>query len=425
MQVSKAVRKWRLFNIIFIPLIFIYITRAFASDTEKLPDLISEALKNNPELRMAEAKWKAAEFRISQAGSLPDPMFMIGYQNEGWERYTYGEMQDAMWMFSASQMFPFPGKLSLKKNMAEKDAEGVQASYDAMKQKIIAQLKEKYFDLVYQYKSKDVLEAQKILYAKIEEAAAARYATGMALQQEVLMAQTEKYMLIEKEQMLEQKIEADGAMLNAILGRNIQSPLGRPEEPAKSSLRFSLDEYIKLVIEESPEIKIKRKMTEAAEYRTAMNQKEYYPDITLTGSVFKREKPFDDMWSLTTTFNIPLFFRSKQRKAVAEAKSMLVEARSDFESARLMMSSAVKDNYSMAKTAESLMELYREGLIPKARQGFESALSGYGTGKIELITLIKSLTSLLDYEIQYWNRFAEREKAVARLEALIGEGRSN
>ena len=45
-------------------------------------------------------------------------MFMFGYQNEGHDRYTYGEMQGAQWMFSASQMFPFPGKLPLKGEMA-------------------------------------------------------------------------------------------------------------------------------------------------------------------------------------------------------------------------------------------------------------------------------------------------------------------
>jgi hypothetical protein len=30
--------------------------------------------------------------KVPQARSLPDPMFMTGYQNEGWKKYTYGEM---------------------------------------------------------------------------------------------------------------------------------------------------------------------------------------------------------------------------------------------------------------------------------------------------------------------------------------------
>ena len=98
----------------------------------KLQDLIDEALKKNPEVLMSTFLASASEHRVLQAGSLPDPMFMFGYQNEGWKKYTYGKSQDAQWMFSASQMFPFPGKLSLKESMASKEAESLRAKRDAV-----------------------------------------------------------------------------------------------------------------------------------------------------------------------------------------------------------------------------------------------------------------------------------------------------
>lgn len=78
-----------------------------------LQDLIDEALKNNHEILLYESRIATSRYKIPQAKSLPDPMFMFGYQNEGYRRYTYGDMPDAQWMFSASQAFPFPGKLSL------------------------------------------------------------------------------------------------------------------------------------------------------------------------------------------------------------------------------------------------------------------------------------------------------------------------
>jgi hypothetical protein len=85
-----------------------------------------------------------------------------------------------------------------------------------------------------------------------------------------------------------------------------------------------------------------------------------------------------------------------------------------------MLSSAIRDNYSMLKTTERLMELDREGLIPKIQQDFESALSGYGTGKTEAITVINRLKTIIDFETSYWGQLAEREKAKARIEALTG-----
>ena len=133
-------------KIIVVGLFFCLSSSVLAQEL-KLNYLIDEALKNSPEILVAQARAEAAKYKVPQAKSLPDPMVMFGYQNEGWDRYTYGEMSDAQWMFSASQMFPFPGKRSLKEKMAEKDAESIEASYEATKLKTIAKVKELYFDL--------------------------------------------------------------------------------------------------------------------------------------------------------------------------------------------------------------------------------------------------------------------------------------
>ena len=85
-----------------------------------------------------------------------------------------------------------------------------------------------------------------------------------------------------------------------------------------------------------------------------------------------------------------------------------------------MITSAVKDNYSMLKTAERLMELYKNGLIPKTYQDFEAALAGYSAGRGETSGVITRLKSLVDLEMLYWRQFVEREKAISRLDALAG-----
>ena len=181
-----------------------------------------------------------------------------------------------------------------------------------------------------------------------------------------------------------------------------------------------MEEMIKIAHENSPEIKTREKMIGSSETRVAMAEKEFYPDFTLAANLYKRSGEFDDMWSLTTAVNIPIFFKTKQEQAVNEARSLLNEARHEIEATRLMLSSAVRDNYSMLRTAEKLMELYKNALIPKTYQDFELALSGYATGKVEAMTVISRLKSLLDLEILYLGQFVEREKAIARLEAITG-----
>ncbi|OGW25688.1 MAG: hypothetical protein A2X55_05260, partial [Nitrospirae bacterium GWB2_47_37] len=282
-----------------------------------------------------------------------------------------------------------------------------------------ARIKELYYDLFLTHKNIDLIKDRTLLFSRIEDAAIARYSSGMASQQEVIMAQTEKYMLLEKEEMLKQKIQSLEAMLNNTVGRDVKSPLGRPADMPATVLARNMDELILTAHNNSPEVKLREKMVSSAEVRVNMAEKEYYPDFTVAASLFDR-KNMQDMWSLTTTINIPIFYRTKQRQAVNEAKASLSEARHELAGLKLMLSSAVRDNYSMLKTSESLMDLYKTGLIPKTYQDFESAVAGYATGKVEALTVISRLKSLIDFETFYWVQFAEREKAIARLYAISG-----
>lgn len=397
--------------------IFLLSASAFAQDL-KISALVEEALKNNPDVLASQAKIEAARHRIPQSKSLPDPMFMFGYQNEGFDRYTYGEMQGAQWMFSASQQFPFPGKRSLKGDMAERDAESLEAMHELLKLKTAARVKELYFDLFLVYKNIDLLKSKRDLFIRIEDLALGRYATGKAMQQEVLMAQTEKYMLLEKEEMFGQKILSLEAMIRATLGRNSRVPLGRPIDPVYRPLVLTIDDALQMADRHSPEIKARSKMLEAANTRLLMAQKEYYPDFSINASYFNRSGDFKDMWSATTTINIPLYYKTKQEPAVLEARAFLAQAKQELEAVKLMISATIQDNFSMLRSSEKLMDLYRNGLIPKNTQDVESAFTGYATGRTDAIVVISRLKTLLDYEALYWSQFAEREKALARLHAI-------
>lgn len=401
---------------------FLATVSAFAEELS-LQALIDEALKNNREINMLDSRASAAGFRVPQAKSLPDPMFMVGYQNDGTRSlYTWGQDMavDSQWMFTASQMLPFPGKLALKEAMALRDAEGIAAQKEALKLKTVARVKELYFDLFLTYRGIKLLTDKTALFSRIEDAALARYSSGMGMQQEVLMAQTEKYMLLEKEEMLKQKIQSIEAMLNAVIGRAANTPLGVPAEPTKTVYNLDVEESVRKAFENSPEITAKNRMIAAAEAKVQMAKKEYYPDFTVNATYALKGPQFPDMWILSTAINIPIFYKTKQRAAVSEAEALRSESENDLEGTKIMMASAVRDNYSMLITSEKLMELYKSGLIPKTYQDFELAISGYVAGKVEAITVISRLKSLIDLELLYWNQFIEREKAVARLEAITG-----
>ena len=72
------------------------------------------------------------------------------------------------------------------------------------------------------------------------------------------MAQTEKYLLLEKQEMFRQKIQSIEAMLAAILGRDASAPMGVPVEVPYEAFTPGIEEVIQLAEDHSPEIKFGR-----------------------------------------------------------------------------------------------------------------------------------------------------------------------
>lgn len=402
-------------------ILFLFHSPLFGEELD-LGWLIDEALKNNREILMATDKASAAEHRILPAQSLPDPMVTFGYQNTSLSTYNYNKDDFSYWVVSASQMFPYFGKRGLKGNMARADAEGQKAFLQALRLRVAARVKELYYDLFLAYKTIDILQEKIDLLRRVEDAALARYSTGMGPQQEVVMAQTEKYMILERQEMFRQKIQALEAMLNVTAGREPTASLGRPKQLESTKNDFTLDELTRKAYKTSPEIRVKEKMIAASEAKLQMAKKEYYPDVTLNMGVNQAGPEFMNMYMLTASVNVPIYFKTKQEPLVNEATASLSEAKHDLEATKLMVASTLKDNYSMLTTADKLIDLYDNALIPKSIQDYQLSLSGYGTGKVEALTVITRLKSFLDVEILYWTQFVEREKALVRIAALTGNG---
>ena len=397
--------------------LFLSAQSAFASDL-RLADLIHEALENSPELKAVGAGVSAARYRVPQAQSLEDPKVMVGYQNDGFDRFNYGESKDAQWQVSASQLLPYPGKRALKGEIAAKEAENAEANAYIARYSTIFTVTGLYYDLFLAYKVIDLLQDRGVLYGRIEEAATARYASGAGSQQEVLLAQTEKYLIREREETQRQRVASAEAMLNAALGREGNQPLGRPLEPVTHPFAYSLAETIRMAQANSHVIVAKEKLVQAAEARVQLARKAYYPDVTVSANYAARGGVEKDMWSVAAQINIPLYSQTKQRPALFEAQALLAKAKSEVESMKLAVSSTIQDSYATVKTAERQMDLYKNGLIPKASQDIQAGLSSYATGNIEELRVITSLKALIDYETLYWEQFAAREKAINRITTI-------
>ena len=66
------------------------------------------------------------------------------------------------------------------------------------------------------------------------------------------------------------------------------------------------------------------------------------------------------------------------------------------------------------------MKLYSSTIVPQSSASIESAIAGYQVGKVDFLTLLDNLVTLLNYELSYYEQLSNEERAVAGLEPLVG-----
>jgi outer membrane protein TolC len=395
---------------------------AFGQDPPvTLGDLITKALQNSPEIKAAEAKASAAAQKAPMEGSLMDPMLSVGYQNEGLKQYNYGESPDAQWMFSLAQTFPWPGKRTLQEEAAVLEAEAENASAEMVRREVILKVTQAYYDLVLITKELDLIRTRMPLVEQMEDIALKRYAAGTLTQDEVFMAQAEKYMLLEAEEMAQGRRESAEAMIRQATGSTDSAPLGRPVEALPTVFKYTQDELIDRANRESPEIRMREKLMFASVQRFERSKKDAWPDVTVMGKYSSRGGGLGDMAELTFSVPLPLYYKNRQAPGISEASWMNASAQKELEASKFKAASEIRDNLAMIHAAERIMQLYRNALLPKSRQAIDASLASFSSGKLEASMALAKLKAPFDYELTAWQQQVLREKAIARIKALTGD----
>jgi outer membrane protein TolC len=167
-------------------------------------------------------------------------------------------------------------------------------------------------------------------------------------------------------------------------------------------------------------------MIEAKEKAYDLAKREYYPDLEARFAYGQRDSAPDgkdrrDMLTGMVGINIPIFYKSKQSRKVAEAKADILNTEAQYRAMKNEILFMVTDMASMIERVERQVALYKTGILPQASLQVESALSAYRVNKVDFMTLLDSRMTVYRYELEYQQALADYEKNVASLEAVVGK----
>jgi outer membrane protein, heavy metal efflux system len=393
------------------------------AQTVKLADLLAEAEHNNPQILAAQYGWRSAQQVPTQVSTLPDPQFVLQHVSVGSPRpfagYTNSDF--AYVGLGVSQDIPYPGKLRLRGEIAKKDADVTQQKYESVRRAILAAVKMAYFQLAYLAKRQAILQGDGELLQQVEQAAEARYRSGIGNQQEVLQAQLERTKLLREittNQLETGKVQAG---IKQLLSRPQSSPDIEVIELSETAVLGTYDQLLAAAQTNNPEIAGAQKMVERQGLQVDLAKKDFYPDFNFQYA-WQRTDPtqFRAYYMATIGVRIPIYRGRRQQPELAQAEADRSRARNEHDAQIQQTAFLLRQQFLGAEKSADLLKIYREGLIPQARAGLQAGLAAYQSNRQDFQALLASFLDVLKFDEEYWQTLSEHETALAQIEEVTG-----
>ncbi len=392
-------------------------------EDSSLEDYLRYAALNNPGLEAAFERWQAALEKAPQARALPDPRLTYARLIEEVETRV-GPQESKLGLM---QKFPWFGKRRLRGEAAWEAAEAAREGYEAEKLKLFFRVKDAYYEYAYLAGAVRVVQQMKSLVRQLEQVARTRYTVGAAGHPDLIRAQVELGKLEDRLQSLSELRGPLTARLNAALNRPVQAHLPWPEPIAVQEVDVSQEELIGRLADSNPELRALRREVAGRERGVALAGKEFYPDVTFgldyvqTGSARMggvSDSGKDPVIAMVS-INLPLW-RGKLEAGLREAEARRRAAERDADERENAVAAELKLALYRYEDARRKISLYRDTLLPMARQSLEASRSAFQVGNASFLDVLDAERVLLEFRLSLERAIADQAQELARLEMLAG-----
>jgi cobalt-zinc-cadmium efflux system outer membrane protein len=409
-----------------------------------LDSLVARAIATSPAIRAASMRVDAAGARIGPATARPDPMFIAGIQNLPISRPGFSSDEMTMKVIGASQTIPYPGKLALRRAVAEREADASRVAVEVARRRVVREVRDAYYELAFLDQALEITQKNEDVLGTFVRTAEARYGTGVAGQQDVLKARVEASRLAETASDLTEQRRAALARLNAQLTRASDAPIAQAQIPAtliRAAAGDSTQEPMftsaalgaraagspfqlladlqQLAIDQSPELREHEAMIAAQAARIEVARKDYLPDFDVSVQYGQRNK-LPDMVSVGVSVALPVQRKQKQDQVVVEASATLAALHEEHQAKVNEIRAEVAQLVSALERSRAQLALMRRAILPQASASLASALASYQVGKVEFLTVLDNQSTVFMYETEYYRAIADFARNVAELERIVG-----
>ncbi len=408
-----------------IPALFLQALVCLPALAEPVPRSINEivvlALKHNAELAALEKEAAAKQSLAIQAGTISNPTLEL----QGVTGTLTGSPEERSVSIGVNQEFTLNGKLRLRREAAQREAEAMQRQRDNTARLLKDEVATLALDLALAEKRRELAAGQVALNQELVKITGERFKADDIPELELNLAKVElaragnRLLEIERERIsLRIKIASlTGLKENDI---NLSDKLSAPIPSPKNQ------DFIKHALASRPDLMALALERDKAETENRLAKAEALPNLTAglfaqwqRGSVEVgglSSTSSDTQLGLRLSMPIPVFDRNSGGRAAAHARMDAADSR------RLALertiTAEVEAAISRLSSSERILDLFEQGIIPQLTENLKLIQEAYRLGEVGILSVIDEQKKFFEVNDGYLSALYGRHVAFIKLETV-------
>jgi len=377
-------------------------------------------LENNPAIKEAENRWRAARHRVTQAAAWDDPRIAGDTSVHRYVDVPPNAFMDQS--LTVEQLVPITGKNLVRARAAAAEALSVFEEVRRAELDVVAKARSSYFRMANAYDQLEINNKNLTSLRQIADISHSRYETGLESAANVLVAETDYSKLLEARRDLERNLSDAQSQLNTLMNRDAFASIGPLASASINEANLSLTKLRAITLAQRPEVQMARAKIDREKSNLNLAHRAWIPDpaLMVKGQRYNDAGQAVSELDAGVSFTVPWVNPGKYSAGVREARANVAAAEQGLDREQKEALRLLRDQLAEIETFHHHVELFTDKLVPQAQQAFEATRLSYESGKATFLDWISAQRNLRDIEAMGREHLAHYEIAVAELEAVIG-----
>ena len=389
-------------------------TNAVVISTEFINRLVEEARTNNPALRAAGSRVKAATLNAGTIRTWEDPMAMFGvsvFSAEGFDPKQQGDL-----VYGVEEKLPLWGRPELNRKIAGTEVSISQAEVGLRLQETRRDIAKGLLATAFAERMVEIGE-QDLAWLNVKaKTVENKYRAGEAVLADTLQIQNEAAKRNDELVTDRHRLAHERFALNRLLNRSADSPWPSLQLPPAGPVIPLSQKLLTLALQNEPKLKVMEQEIKQAKATAELTRKSHLPDLSLgvEGRQFSGDGGFRE-GDFTLRFSLPWFNGDKYRKDYERDKEKQKSAEQEREDRALVVREELHHLSVEIEASQRQALLYSGEITTRANQALTSRLADWETGRGTVRDVLDARRTLLDSELMSARAAAEENQMLAEL----------